>query len=138
MYDHEIRTGKNAKQIVLRASQFAKSEPQGPSYLIASRECLEEKIEPYQVDARKWKPVAPSALAPASVEEIGTALLAAKTPVVITTYLGRDKEAVTELVKLCESAGLAVLVRSSEISGSQTLTHYLGSTSGLHEFPTRP
>ena len=111
VYDNEIRTGKNVKQVILRATQMAKSEPQGPSYLMASRECLEENITPYDVDATKWKPVAPIGLSPACVEEIGNALVKAKSPIVITTYLGRDKNAVAELVMLCESAGVAVLVR---------------------------
>ena len=98
------------KQLILRASQFARSEPQGPSYLIASRECLEERIMPYEIDATKWKPIAPIGLSPSSVEQIGEALLRAKNPVVVTTYLGRDTAAVTELVTLCESLGIAVLV----------------------------
>lgn len=110
VYNHEIRTGRNVKQLILRASQFAKSEPQGPSYLIASRECLEERITPYEVDAAKWKPVAPMGLSPSSVKQIAEALLSAKRPVVITTYLGRDVTAVPELVRLCETLGIAVLV----------------------------
>jgi acetolactate synthase-1/2/3 large subunit len=110
VYNHEIRTGKNAKQIIMRAAQISRSEPQGPSYLIASREALEEAVEPYEVDAGKWKPLAPAGLSPASVQEIGDALLQAKAPVVVTTYLGRDTGAVGELVKLCESTGMAFLV----------------------------
>lgn len=109
VYDHEVRTGKNMKQAILRASQFAKSEPQGPVYIMASRECFEEELQPYKVDARKWKPIAPVALTSESVAEIGNALLLAEHPVVITTYLGRDKDAVGELVKLCEFAGIAVI-----------------------------
>ncbi|WP_257391608.1 thiamine pyrophosphate-binding protein [Halalkalibacter krulwichiae] len=33
-YNHEIRSGKNVKQLVHRAMQFAKSEPKGPVYLM--------------------------------------------------------------------------------------------------------
>lgn len=51
-----ICTGKNVKQIVLMAAQTAKSEPQGPSYLIGSRECFEEEISPYAVDSN-WPPL---------------------------------------------------------------------------------
>ena len=110
VYNHEIRTGRNVKQLILRASQFAKSEPQGPAYLIASRECLEECITPYEVDATKWKPIAPIGLSFSSVEQIASALLGAKHPVIVTTYLGRDMTAVPELVQLCENLGIAVLV----------------------------
>ncbi|KIW10081.1 hypothetical protein PV08_11041 [Exophiala spinifera] len=107
--DHEIRTGKNIKQLVLRAAQFSQSEPQGPSYLTASREVLESKIDPYELNPRKWKPLAPRGLTPSSTEEIATSLVKAKSPVVVTSYLGRDSEAVTELVRLCEATGTAVL-----------------------------
>ncbi|KAI7972963.1 hypothetical protein EIK77_001537 [Talaromyces pinophilus] len=100
---------RGTRNIILRAAQFAKSEPQGPAYLVASREALEEEIEPYEVNAKKWAPLATSALSPNSVKEIGAALLAAENPVVITTYLGRDKAAVHELIKLCESLGIAVI-----------------------------
>src|SRR5699024_2369074 len=42
-YDNEIRTGKNVKQLVHRSLQIAKSEPQGPVYLMGPREAMEEK-----------------------------------------------------------------------------------------------
>jgi acetolactate synthase-1/2/3 large subunit len=117
--DAEIRTGKNVKQQILRASQFSRSEPNGPSYLMASRECLEERITPYHLDVRKWKPLEPAGLTPSSVNEIASALLSAKAPVVITTYLGRDPESVPELIKLCETTGTAALV--SNLSGAQEI-----------------
>lgn len=108
--NNEIRTGRNAKQLILRAAQVSQSEPKGPSYLVACREVLEEQITPYTVDARKWKPLSPSALSPAAVEEISQALLEARSPVVVTSYLGRKPDAVHELIKLCEATGTAVLV----------------------------
>ena len=50
-YDNELRTGRNVKQLVHRALQIARSEPAGPVYLTGAREVMEERIEPYQVDA---------------------------------------------------------------------------------------
>ena len=41
--------------------------------------------------------------------EIASALAAARRPLVVTTYLGRSSEAVSELVQLCESLGVGVL-----------------------------
>jgi acetolactate synthase-1/2/3 large subunit len=78
---------------------------------MAAREVMEEEIVSYEVNANKWKPLAPNALSPASLEEVGNALINASCPVVVTTYLGREEQAVTELVKLCETLGVAVLVR---------------------------
>lgn len=108
--NHEIRTGRNVKQLIHRAAQFSQSAPQGPSYLIASRETLEEEIPPYEVNPKKYRPLAPKALDPDSVKEIGEALTNAKLPVVITGYVGKNVAAVPELVKLAEATGLAVLV----------------------------
>lgn len=110
MLNHEIRTGRNAKQLIHRAAQFSQSAPQGPSYLIASREALEEEIPPYEVNPKKYRPLAPKALDADSAKEIGEALLKAKLPVIITSYAGKNVAAVPELVKLAEAIGLAVLV----------------------------
>jgi acetolactate synthase I/II/III large subunit len=139
-FDNEMRTGKNVKQCVMRAAQFSKSEPQGPTYLMASREVLEERIEPYKLDKTKWKPLAPSGLAPESVREIGDALLGATQPVIVTTYLGRDPGAVPELVKLAEGLGIAVIVSIHPVKIRVLVidVDILGSTSGLLEYPARP
>jgi acetolactate synthase I/II/III large subunit len=62
-YAHEIRTGRNAREIVRRALQIACSEPAGPVYLTATREVLEQDV-PAQPEAGEWwTPVAPAALA---------------------------------------------------------------------------
>ncbi len=47
-YENEIRTGKNVKQVVLRAMQFANSDPKGPVYLTGAREVLEEEVTPVE------------------------------------------------------------------------------------------
>ena len=108
-YAHEIRTGRNAKQLVHRALQIARSEPPGPVYLTAAREVMEETI-PVQPDQRQWwSPVAPMALADEVADEIATALAGASAPLVVTSYLGRDTCAVTALAELCELAAIGVL-----------------------------
>ena len=91
----EIRTGKNVQQVspevpiltsdqtthtfrreqvVLRALQFAKSEPQGPVYLWAMREITEEPMEEKDVpDVRAsevWSAVEPSPLNKSSKFEV--------------------------------------------------------------------
>src|SRR5579871_4581419 len=37
-YTNEVRSGRNIKQLVHRAMQFAHSDPKGPVYLVAARE----------------------------------------------------------------------------------------------------
>ena len=108
-YDNEIRTGRNVKQLVHRALQIARSEPAGPVYLTAPREVMEEPVEPYAVAAADFTPVAPTALSGEVTAEIATALAAARRPLVVTSYLGRNPGAVPKLVELCELLAIPVL-----------------------------
>jgi acetolactate synthase-1/2/3 large subunit len=117
-YAHEVRTGRNARQLVHRALQIARSDPAGPAYLVVAREVMEETIpapgagpaapgEPGQ--QQWWSPVAPVALAPPVADEIAAALEGATAPLVVTSYLGRDPDAVAALTELCELAAVGVL-----------------------------
>ncbi|MCW3473502.1 thiamine pyrophosphate-requiring protein [Limobrevibacterium gyesilva] len=108
-YDNELRTGRNVKQMIHRALQFAYSEPRGPVYLMAAREVLEEEVPRVETDLSAWQPIAPAALAPEGVEDLVAALLGARRPLVVTSYLGRKAEAVEQLVRLCRRLGVAVL-----------------------------
>ena len=109
-YDNELRTGRNVKQLVHRAMQFAKSEPRGPVYLMGAREVMEEELEtPVVIDIDQWRPLEPQALPDPAIGKILDALMRADKPLVVTSYLGRNLGAVPELVRLCESLGIGVL-----------------------------
>lgn len=109
-YTGEIKSGKNVKQIVNRALQFATSDPQGPVYLVGAREVMEEDIEPYQLNQAVWGPVSPAALPASGIQLIASELAAAKAPLIVTGYSGRKAEAVAELVNLANNfKGVRVL-----------------------------
>jgi acetolactate synthase-1/2/3 large subunit len=108
-YDNEIRTGKNVKQLVHRALQFAKSEPRGPVYLMGPREVMEEETDPVTINTALWEPISPSAIPPNSIKELVADLLKAKKPLVITSYLGRNPETVEGLVRLCNRLAIPVI-----------------------------
>lgn len=108
-YDNEIRTGKNVRQLVHRAMQFAYSDPKGPVYLTAAREVLEAQVDPITLDRAQWPAIAPTALAPEAVGSICAALAAARRPLVVTSYIGRSRAAVEELVRLAHLVGAGVL-----------------------------
>jgi acetolactate synthase-1/2/3 large subunit len=108
-YDHEIRSGRNVKQIVHRAMQFAHSDPKGPVYLVGARETMEEETTPVKIDPSRWQPVEPAPLPADGVDTLVKALVAADRPLVVTSYLGRNPDAVDELVRFCHSAGVGVL-----------------------------
>jgi acetolactate synthase-1/2/3 large subunit len=108
-YDNEIRSGRNIKQLVHRALQFACSDPKGPVYLMGPREVMEEEVQPLAINPAEWTPVAPGALAQADARRIAAALLEANRPLVVTSYVGRNPEAVPALVAFCEKLGIGVL-----------------------------
>jgi acetolactate synthase-1/2/3 large subunit len=108
-YDNEIRTGRNVKQLVYRALQIARSEPAGPVYLVGPREVMEEPLEPYTVDPARFRPVEPAALTAAVAAEIANALAGASHPLIVTSYLGRNPDAVPVLVELAELLAIPVL-----------------------------
>lgn len=109
-YSAELRTGKNVKQMVNRALQFATSAPQGPVYLCGAREVMEEDIVPYSVEQRFWDPVALGGLPARGVRDIAEALAGAKAPLVITGYAGRNHASPGTLVELADTVkGLRVL-----------------------------
>ena len=108
-YDTEIRTGRNIRQVLARALQFATSEPRGPVYLMAAREVLEEDVPEVALDWSRWQPTAPAAIPTDDAAEIARALAAARSPLVVTSYLGRNPRAVPELVRLADRLAIAVL-----------------------------
>ncbi|GAA4900893.1 thiamine pyrophosphate-requiring protein [Streptomonospora salina] len=113
-YDNEIRTGANVKQLVHRALQIATSEPAGPAYLVGAREVMEQTLDPADTDNPRYHlhhtpPIAPAALDPHTTDTIARALTEADTPLVVTSYLGRDPHAVTQLQRLADHLAVPVL-----------------------------
>ncbi|MFC3883506.1 thiamine pyrophosphate-requiring protein [Bacillus songklensis] len=108
-YDNEIRSGKNVKQIVHRALQFAQSAPKGPVYLMGPREVMEEETEPVSINTELWQPIAPAALPPQGVHDIVEDLVKAEKPLIITSYLGRNPDAVKGLLQLSERLSIPVI-----------------------------
>ncbi|KAK8048172.1 hypothetical protein PG994_009902 [Apiospora phragmitis] len=109
-YAAEVKTGRNIKQMVNRALQFATSDPQGPVYLIGAREVMEEDIEPYHLEQGVWDRVELGGLPQHAVAKIAEALVAAKKPLLITGYSGRNHQVPPALVALANTVkGLRVL-----------------------------
>ena len=107
-YDNEIRVGANAPQIVHRALQVASSDPKGPVYLVAAREILEQEVTPQR--GGRGPVAAPGRQVPLALEdalEVARTLVAARQPLVVTSYVGRNPvAAVAELTRLCHRLGM--------------------------------
>jgi acetolactate synthase-1/2/3 large subunit len=109
-YDNELRTGKNIKQMVHRSLQFANSAPKGPVYLMGAREVMEEELaEEVTIDTAEWPPIEPVGLSQPAIDRLLDAFADAERPLVVTSYLGRNPDAVDELVRFCETLGVGVL-----------------------------
>jgi acetolactate synthase-1/2/3 large subunit len=78
---------------------------------------MEETLEPYATDPAHYTPVAPGALTGEVTREIATALAGASHPLIITSYLGRNPDAVGALVELAELLAEAdvILVVDSDV-----------------------
>ncbi|TQV92469.1 hypothetical protein V2A60_007157 [Cordyceps javanica] len=109
-YAGEIKTGANVKQLVNRALQFAASDPQGPAYLCGAREIMEAEIAPYDLRQSDWSAVELGGLPRGAAPAIAEALAAARRPLVVTGYGGRNHEFPGTLVRLADAVpGLQVL-----------------------------
>ena len=108
-WDSDIRTGKNVKQLIYRGMQMAYSNPPGPVYLTGAREVLEEEVEKLPNSSAQWKSIEPAVIPRSRAEEILRVLIEAKNPLIITSYLGRNKKAVTKLVEFCEALAIPVV-----------------------------
>lgn len=113
-YEHEIRRPHNAVQIVLRALQFMTSSPQGPAYLVASRETLEEEFEGLDLEVNPYQQYAMNlavesiGLSPEALEYLSAVLLQAKRPLIVTSYCGRSVQGFEALKDLAELLSIPV------------------------------
>ncbi|KAA9031727.1 thiamine pyrophosphate-requiring protein [Niallia endozanthoxylica] len=108
-WEADIRTGKNVKQLIYRAMQMAQSDPAGPVYLTGAREVLEENVEKRLDSWGEWAPIEQAALTKWGIDEMVSALLEAKNPLLITSYLGRRTEAIAKLIEFCEILSIPVV-----------------------------
>ncbi|PKS10147.1 hypothetical protein jhhlp_001897 [Lomentospora prolificans] len=135
-YAAEIKTGLNVKQMVNRALQFARSDPQGPTYLYGAREVMEMELE-RQPDLRadEWDPVTLGGLPRDAARRIAEALAGAKAPVFLTGYAGRNKEVPGVLVKLADKiGGLRVLdTGGSDMCFPADHPAWIGLRYGVHD-----
>ena len=91
---------------IQRACQLAMSAPRGPVFVSVPTEML---METAAVEAPKAVLPAPVAADAGAIEALARALASASKPVIVVEELGRDVQAVAELVALAETLGAPVL-----------------------------
>ncbi|KAG6898805.1 hypothetical protein C0993_004026 [Termitomyces sp. T159_Od127] len=110
-YSAQLPSGSTAPQYIGRALQIATSEPKGPVYLWARREVMEQEVpEPSKpLDLQLWPAIEPNGLSSTAASHIASALLSSKYPLIITSFLGRNQNAVPVLVTLSTLLSIPVV-----------------------------
>ncbi|CAL1713751.1 unnamed protein product [Somion occarium] len=132
-YTAQVLSGRIVGKLVMRALQFASSDPQGPTYLWARREVMEEDLGPsassLTLDVTKWPLVQPGALDPIAVQSISVALVKANFPLIITAHAGRNPLTIPLLSALSHTLGIAVTTSCpSAVCLPYSHPHFLGTS----------
>ena len=70
---------------------------------------MEAETKTVAIDVAEWPPIAPTPLAEAAAASLVDAMQKAARPLIVTSYVGRNPAAVTELVRFCGRLGVGVL-----------------------------
>ncbi len=108
-WDYELRLPNQLETVVDRALTLAMAEPKGPVYLVLPREVLLSPLDRVEFQARPRFDLPILYPDPARIQETAGLLVRARSPLIITSSLGRTRAAVDALVKLAETAGIAVV-----------------------------
>ncbi|HEY1230469.1 MAG TPA: thiamine pyrophosphate-requiring protein, partial [Ramlibacter sp.] len=110
-WEYSLPAGLIGKEVLRRGQAMMQSDPPGPVYLTLPREVLAQKWPAERVQAfpaERYGPVTAGCVDPARLQPRVDRLLAARAPMVVSSYLGRKAEAVHALRDLAELCGIRV------------------------------
>jgi acetolactate synthase-1/2/3 large subunit len=108
-WDYELRHGQPVEAVVDRALDIAMSEPRGPVYLTLPREVL---TNPSPRARREFnRPLGTMAPAPArsAIEQAAALIERAEFPLIVTSSVGRNPEAIDQLAALADEFAVPVV-----------------------------
>jgi acetolactate synthase-1/2/3 large subunit len=110
-WEWTLPSGVVVKETLRRAHTVMQTEPKGPVYLMLPREILTEiwageDMRSYPTE--RFGPPASGGVDPKQLEGLASALLNAKSPILITSYAGRTAGASEAIERLAEFAGIRV------------------------------
>jgi acetolactate synthase-1/2/3 large subunit len=108
-WDYELREGQPVEAVVDRALDIAMTEPRGPVYLTLPREVLANPATHARRDNVRPLGVASPEPSRRAVEEAADLIAKAEFPLIVTSTIGRDSAAVTELAALAREFALPVV-----------------------------
>jgi len=110
-WDFEVRRASQMEVAVMRALQIARSEPQGPVYLVIPREVSVERSSSRRVPMDPYEP-GPSPSALRRIEEL---IRESEKPAIITWRAGRRESWYASLQRFAERLGAPVLHYVGEV-----------------------
>ena len=111
-WEYSLPSGVVAKETLRRAHTMMHSDPKGPVYLMLPREMLAETWAENAVRSyppERFGAAAAGGADPASIALLADRLIAAKNPLLVTAYAGRDTSAPALLDELARLAGIRVV-----------------------------
>jgi len=126
---YELRAPETVTSVMARAVQIATTPPEGPVYLTGAREIWEGRKQPAVESSEDWPTSRLGGIGESAVAELYQALIAARRPMVITSYLGRQPRAVERLVDISDRIGVGVCeVSPAYLNFPGNHAHHLGYT----------
>ncbi|HTO49462.1 MAG TPA: thiamine pyrophosphate-requiring protein [Burkholderiales bacterium] len=110
-WEYSLPSGVVAKEALRRAHTMMESDPKGPVYLVLPRETLAETWPENAVRAfppDRFGAAAAAGGDPQAIGELADRLIAAKNPLLVTAYAGRDARTPAHLDELARLAGIRV------------------------------
>jgi len=110
-WEWTLPSGVITKEVLRRAHTVAHSDPQGPVYLMLPRETLAQTWDASAVRSfpdERYGAARAGAADAAAIAAIAERLLAAKLPILVTAYAGRNPRAPGLLEELARFAGIRV------------------------------
>ena len=109
-WDYELRDARQLGVVLDRALAAAMAHPQGPVYLALPRERLMETVGEFSFEERnRLDGRGASQPDPSSLERAAELVARARSPLVVANHMGREPEAVAQLVAFAEEWGVPVL-----------------------------
>lgn len=108
-WDYELRVPEQMQTVVDRGMAIARSEPQGPVYLMLPREVLAADAAPSDPQTRPMASATPPQADSQALEELARLVRAAESPLIITSDAGRTRRGFQALSSLAERLAIPVV-----------------------------
>ncbi|HAC33761.1 MAG TPA: thiamine pyrophosphate-requiring protein [Gammaproteobacteria bacterium] len=135
-WEYQLPTGVVVKEAIRRAFTMAESDPPGPVFMTLPREILAETWEPEQVASfsnEQYGPMKFCGVDDAVLEGVADRLLAAKNPLLITSYAGRNEATPAVIDELCQLTGTGVIASYPQVMNLSVHSPvFLGNLSEAH------